>query len=77
MIQQLCTLARQAEVSVFRLGLEYARSFPEVSTVLVGVQSQRHLDDNLAMMSAAPIDQTVIDDVRGVLARWVGDHEQI
>gem|GEM_PF-844611 len=77
LIQQLCTLARQAEVSVFRLGLEYARSFPEVSTVLVGVQSQRHLDDNLAMMSAAPIDQTVIDDVRGVLARWVGDHEQI
>lgn len=45
--------------------------------MLIGVQSQRHFDDNLAMMSAAPIDQAVIDGVKGVLARWVGDHEQI
>ncbi|MEQ1701971.1 MAG: aldo/keto reductase [Ilumatobacteraceae bacterium] len=77
LIQQLGTLARQAGISVFRLALEYVRSFPEVSTVLIGVQSQRHFDDNLAMMSAAPIDQTVIDGVKDVLARWVGDHEQI
>ncbi len=77
LIQQLGTLAGQAGISVFRLALEYVRSFPGVSTVLIGVQSQRHFDDNLAMMSAAPIDQAVIDGVKGVLARWVGDHEQI
>ena len=77
LVQQLAAIARQADVSIFRLAVDFVRSFPEVSTLLVGVQSTQHLADNLAMMAAPLIEQRVIDDVKGVLAQWVGDHEQI
>ncbi len=77
LIQDLAMIARRADVSVSRLAVDFVRSFPEVSTVLIGIQSDRHLDDNLAIMDAPPIEQSVIDEVYEVLARWVGDHEQL
>jgi len=75
LISELMAIATRHGVQVVKLAVEYVRSFPGVAVVLLGIQSEEHLSDNVAIMSSPTVDSSAIDDVTSVLGRWADDHE--
>jgi aryl-alcohol dehydrogenase-like predicted oxidoreductase len=60
LVAALTGVAADAGVGVDELAITFARSFPEVSVILVGVSSSAHLRRNVEVMTAPPL----ADDVR-------------
>lgn len=73
LIGELMAIAERHEVQVFKLAVDYVRSFPGVATLLLGIQSAAHLNDNLAIMNSPPVDQAAIAEVTRLLAGSAGD----
>ena len=62
-IARLADLARRSGLALDALAVGYVRSFPGVSTMLVGISSRAHLDRNVSLMAAPALP----DDVRAEL----------
>lgn len=73
LIRDLLDIAARHDVPVFKLAVDYVRSFPGVATLLVGIQSEAHLSDNLAIMNSPMVAEAAIADVVGLLAGSVGE----
>ena len=63
LIAALTQLGRQAGIGVDELAIGFARSFPEVSVILVGVSSSTHLRRNIDVMTTPPLPDDVRDAV--------------
>lgn len=73
LIRDLLAIAARHEVPVFKLAVDYVRSFPGVATLLVGIQSEEHLSDNLAIMNSPMVAEAAIAEVASLLAGSVGE----
>ncbi len=62
-IARLADLAHRSGLALDALAVGYVRSFPGVSTMLVGISSRAHLDRNVSLMAAPSLP----DDVRAEL----------
>ncbi|HET6917963.1 MAG TPA: aldo/keto reductase [Jiangellaceae bacterium] len=67
LIDGLRRLAAQSGVDVFRLAIGYVRSFPDVSTLLVGIGTPAHLRRNLDAMAAPPLGEDVLASIHALL----------
>jgi aryl-alcohol dehydrogenase-like predicted oxidoreductase len=67
-ITALRQLAATTGVGVDELAIAYVQSFPEVSTVLVGISSSEHLRRNVGLLSG-PLDPAVVALVRDLAER--------
>ena len=76
LIEDLVTVAREEGVSVFKLAIDFVRSFSTVSTILIGLHSAAHLREISAMIAAQPVERDTLDHVTTVVSRWRGEHEQ-
>jgi aryl-alcohol dehydrogenase-like predicted oxidoreductase len=54
------------------LALRFILKNPDVSTVIPGMRSTRHVDANLAVSGAPPLPQALMDRLRR--HRWVRDY---
>lgn len=77
LIRDLSAIAQGAGVSLFRLAVDFVRSFPAVSTILLGIHSSAHLTDNVRMMAAPSVHSDLIDEASRVISRWLDDNEPI
>jgi 1-deoxyxylulose-5-phosphate synthase len=63
LIAALTELGREAGIGVDELAIAFARSFPSVSVILVGVSTGAHLHRNVGLMSTSPLPDDVRDAV--------------
>ena len=69
LIRELTEIARRAEVSLYKLAIDYVRSFGSVSTILLGIHSSEHLATNVRLLEGNSVETTVIDEVKAAVAR--------
>jgi aryl-alcohol dehydrogenase-like predicted oxidoreductase len=67
LIDGLQRLAADTGIEVYRLAIGFVRSFPEVSTLLVGISTPEHLRRNLDVMSAPPLGEDVLASIHALL----------
>lgn len=67
-IARLDDLARRSGTALDALAVGYVRSFPGVSTVLLGISSRAHLDRNVALMGAPPLPADVHAELLAIAA---------
>ncbi len=77
LLEELMETARFAGVTLSTLAMDYARSFPDVSVILVGIHSEEHLSNNVAMLAAREPDDSLIEATQQVLDRWTKADESI
>ena len=77
LLEELMETARFAGVTLSTLAMDYARSFPDVGVVLVGIHSDEHLSKNVAMMAGREPDGSLIEATQRVLDRWATADESI
>jgi aryl-alcohol dehydrogenase-like predicted oxidoreductase len=77
LLEELMETARFAGVTLSTLAMDYARSFADVSVILVGIHSDEHLSKNVAMMAAREPDDSLIEATQRVLDRWTRADESI
>ena len=76
LIDELNQLAQRADVSIFQLAISFVRSYPTVSTIVVGIHSRTHLVDNVRMMGSTPIDPAVTAEAISITSRWTHERER-
>jgi D-threo-aldose 1-dehydrogenase len=65
-IDALRRLATETGVGIDELAVDFVRTYPSVSTILVGISSSAHLRRNLALMTAPPPDDDVVAGIRAI-----------
>jgi aryl-alcohol dehydrogenase-like predicted oxidoreductase len=61
--RRLEALAREYEMGMAELCLRYGLSFPEITSVLIGVDSPAQLRENVAAMRRGPLTRDVLDRI--------------
>ena len=75
LMQNLLDLAAQLGISPFELAFDYVRSFVGFSTIIVGIHSHDHLEDNLRMLRRPTPSSEFVGQINGILSEWVESHE--
>ncbi|MET0577430.1 MAG: aldo/keto reductase [Ilumatobacteraceae bacterium] len=70
LINQLQALADERGIDLFALALGFARSIPEVSTVLLGMSRPEHIERNLALAAAPELAPDVLAELHVILDGW-------
>jgi aryl-alcohol dehydrogenase-like predicted oxidoreductase len=68
-------VAARTGLAVDELAVGFVRSFPEVSTVLVGVGSPEHLRRNVALFEGSPLDPAVRAELLAITEAVPGRHD--
>jgi L-glyceraldehyde 3-phosphate reductase len=67
-LRALADLAARTGTAVDALAVGYVRTFSAISTVLVGIGSPAHLERNLALMAAPPLEDAVLAELTSIAA---------
>ncbi len=65
-IERIIELSRRTGIDVMALAVGFVRADAGVSTVLTGISTRDHLLRNLELMSAPPLDDEVLTELRGL-----------
>ena len=65
-IERIIELSRRTGIDVMALAVGFVRADVGVSTVLTGISTRDHLLRNLELMAAAPLDDEVLTELRGL-----------
>ena len=68
LVDALERLARQHGIDVYQLAVGFVRSYPEITTVLIGISSEAHLRRNMELMAGPPLDAELLVDLLALLA---------
>jgi aryl-alcohol dehydrogenase-like predicted oxidoreductase len=67
-LKKIHRIADGLKISVQELLLRYTHSFEEISSIIIGVDSIDHLQQNLAVYNATPLDREVLDEIACIRA---------
>jgi aryl-alcohol dehydrogenase-like predicted oxidoreductase len=67
LVARLQDVASRHGIGLDELAIGFARSFPRISTVLLGISTTDHLRRNLDLVTADPLDSSIVDEVKSVL----------
>jgi aryl-alcohol dehydrogenase-like predicted oxidoreductase len=73
LINDLRELGEQIGASVLHIAFDYVRANPSISTILLGIHSDEHLEANLAILDRPTIAQVDLDRARAIVSRWLAD----
>jgi aryl-alcohol dehydrogenase-like predicted oxidoreductase len=62
--RKLCAIAEEAEMTMAELCMRYVLSFPEIASVLTGVDSVGQLEENLKLAGKGPLDETLLEEIK-------------
>lgn len=77
LIRQIRELADSVGTTVYQLAVDYVRSFPAVSLILIGLHSSEQLSANLDLFADARTDAAAQAALASIIDRWVDAHEPI
>lgn len=66
-IERLQALAERSGFDLYRLAVGFVQSFPQVSTILIGIGSSAHLHRNLQLVAAEPLDDDIMAEIRSTV----------
>jgi len=62
--KRLCKIAEEAEMKMPELCMRYVLSFPEIESILTGVDSIEQLKQNLRLAAKGPLDENILLEIK-------------